>query len=275
MSTEETNNNNSNNQLNTFLSTANHNPASYTHRDVCDILKKAKSVDGQTSEQSECVTFCNQPFASKSMIKPTLVESLAQIISLYEFFLLILIFPIIIVSTQNVFLVLLWLGLMSKYIPELACKYFFTVQNRFQYWFRNESKVVFTWAQNPTKGKKCGFFCLDDNTPNTQESAFPSGHVFTMSLFAWYMTFKFTQFFSKIPNSKQITFIVLLMIAVIVIANLRIKLNCNSSIQTIFGALFGAIWAIFVYFAIEEIVKRSARIQSDENKFLALFSDDV
>jgi membrane-associated phospholipid phosphatase len=212
------------------------------------------------------ISFFKQPIK-------TVVDFLSQIVSIYEIVLLVLIFPCIIISTQNVFLILLWLGIMSKYIPELACQYFFTIQNKTGYWFKKQNAQIFAWAQRPSNATKCGLFPVQYSSVPT--SVFPSGHVFTMSVMAFYMLFKFTNFFSKVPNSKQITFIVLLMLFVVMIANIQTKVHCQTTPQVVAGALFGSIWAILVYFAIEEIVKQSARIQSDEIKFLALFSNDA
>jgi len=259
-------------------SSANANTSQYNNQ-ICSTLSTIPDVDQnhvvtqstatETKKQSEISTpICKSPFLS-------FTDLLGEIVSVYELFVLFLILPFLITCSQNVFLILLWLGILSKYIPEFLFQYVFSIANKSDYWFRKKNPVVFQWAQRPSNtsnSKRCGIF--PSETPLKNKSVSPSGHVFTISVIAFYMLFKFTKFFKILPNSKQITLISLLMVFVVIIANIQTYNKCQSFAQVVFGAVLGSFWAIGVYFAIEEIVKLSARIQADEEKFMILFSND-
>lgn len=212
---------------------------------------------------------CDQPLSNKkekgmfnSFIK--LIKNMAgekdlyRAISLYEFY-VNLILIVIILTTQNSFLALLFLGLFSKQIPERIIK---TILSR-------KNGQLTELAKRPQGANNCNMFNAGGDASN--HSGLISGHTFLISTIAFYFIYRFTDLFKHNANYKQSLFIAFLFIWIGLVAMARMRLGCHKPHQTVIGFLMGALWGYLVYIIIDAIKNKSDRVKEDESKIMRIF----
>jgi membrane-associated phospholipid phosphatase len=185
-------------------------------------------------------------------------KDLYRAISLYEFY-LNLVLLVLVISTQNMFLGLLFLGLFSKQIPERIIKTFLS---------KKDGELT-NWAKRPSGANNCNMFNAGGDA--SQHSGLISGHTFLISTLSFYSIYKFTDNFKHNVNQKQSIFITILFVWIALVAMARMKLGCHQPHQTVFGFIMGMIWGYLIYIIIEQINKKSSRVREDENKIMKLF----
>lgn len=179
-------------------------------------------------------------------------------ISLYEFYMNIVLL-VLIISTQNTYLALLFVGLFSKQIPERIIKTFLSRKN-------GELTEI---AKRPDGANNCNMF--NSGGDASQHSGLISGHTFLISTLAFYLIYKFTDNFKHNPNYKQSIFILILFIWIGLVAMARMRLGCHKPHQTVFGFVMGIVWGYLIYIIIELIKNKSSRVEEDEQKIMRLF----
>jgi membrane-associated phospholipid phosphatase len=184
-------------------------------------------------------------------------KDLYKAISLYEFYMLVTL-SILIVSTQNTFLMLLFVGLLSKQIPERIIKTFLSTKN---------GKLI-SLAKPPEGAFDCNMF---NSGGPALKSGLISGHTFLISTIAFYSIFKFTDNLKHNANYKQSLFIFLLFLWMGLVVLARIRLGCHQPHQTFFGVVIGILWGYLIYLVIETIKNKSTRVREDEEKIMNLF----
>lgn len=184
-------------------------------------------------------------------------KDLYKAISLYEFYMLVTL-SILIISTQNTFLMLLFVGLLSKQIPERIIKTFLSTKNG----------ELISLAKRPEGASDCNMF---NSGGPALKSGLISGHTFLISTLAFYSIFKFTDNLKHNANYKQSLFIFLLFLWMGLVALARIRLGCHQPHQTIFGFVMGILWGYLIYLVIETIKNKSTRVREDEEKIMNLF----
>jgi membrane-associated phospholipid phosphatase len=184
-------------------------------------------------------------------------KDLYKAISLYEFYMFITL-SILIISTQNTFLMLLFVGLLTKQIPERIIKTFLSTRNG----------ELISLAKRPEGAFDCNMFNAGGPA---LKSGLISGHTFLISTLAFYSIFKFTDNLKHNANYKQSLFIFLLFLWVGLVALARIRLGCHQPHQTIFGFIMGILWGYLIYLVIETIKNKSTRVREDEEKIMNLF----
>ena len=212
---------------------------------------------------------CDQPLSDKKgkgmfnsfieLIKNMAGEKdLYRAISLYEFYVNLALI-VLILTTQNSFLALLFLGLFSKQIPERIIK---TVLSR-------KNGELTELAKRPKDANNCNMFNAGGDARN--HSGLISGHTFLISTIAFYAIYRFTDLFKHNANYKQSLFIAFLFIWIGLVAMARMRLGCHKPHQTLIGFLMGALWGYLVYIAIEAIKNKSDRVKEDESKIMRIF----
>lgn len=189
-------------------------------------------------------------------------KDLYKAISLYEFYLNIILI-ILILSTRNTYLAVLFLGLFSKQLPERLIKRFLSYETT------NGEKRLTKWASRPTGANNCNM--LNSGGSASEHSGLISGHTFLISTLAFYSVYKFTDNLKHNTNSKQGIFITILFLWMGLVAMARIKLGCHQIHQTAFGFVGGIVWGYIIYVIIEKIVNNSSRVKEDEEKIMKLF----
>lgn len=189
-------------------------------------------------------------------------KDLYKTISLYEFYMNIILI-ILILSTRNTYLAVLFLGLFSKQIPERLIKKFLSYENI------NGKKSLTKWAARPTGANNCNM--LNSGGSASEHSGLISGHTFLISTLAFYSVYKFTDNLKHNTNSKQGIFITILFLWMGLVAMARIRLGCHQIHQTAFGFVGGIIWGYIIYIVIEKIINKSSRVKEDEEKLMKLF----
>jgi membrane-associated phospholipid phosphatase len=179
-------------------------------------------------------------------------------ISLYEFYINITLF-ILIISSQNTFLLLLFLGLFCKQIPERIIK---TLLSR-----RNGELI--DMAKRPPGANNCNMFNAGGDA--SSHSGLISGHTFLISTLAFYFIYRFTDGFQHNANYKQSLLITMAFIWIALVATARMRLGCHQPHQTLFGFAFGALWGYLIYIVIEAIKDKSERVKEDELKLMNIF----
>jgi membrane-associated phospholipid phosphatase len=185
-------------------------------------------------------------------------NDLYRAISLYEFYVNIILL-IFIISTQNSFLALLFLGLFSKQIPERIIK---TILSR-------KNGQLTDLAKRPQGANNCNMFNAGGDA--REHSGLISGHTFLISTIAFYFIYRFTDKFKHNANYKQYIFILFLFIWICLVAMARMRLKCHKPHQTLIGFLMGALWGYLIYIVIEVIKNKSDRVKEDENTVMKLF----
>jgi membrane-associated phospholipid phosphatase len=212
---------------------------------------------------------CEQPLSDKkdkgmfnSFVK--LIKNMAgekdlyRAISLYEFY-VNLILIVLILTTQNTFLAILFLGFFSKQIPERIIK---TVLSR-------KNGQLTELAKRPQGANNCNMFNAGGDASN--HSGLISGHTFLISTIAFYFIYRFTDLFKHNANYKQSLFIVFLFIWIGLVAMARMRLGCHKPHQTLLGFVMGALWGYLIYIVIEAIKNKSDRVKEDESKIMRIF----
>ena len=189
-------------------------------------------------------------------------KDLYKAISLYEFYMNITII-ILVLSTRNTFLAVLFLGLFSKQIPERLIKRFLSYETV------NGQKTLTKWAARPAGANNCNM--LNSGGSASEHSGLISGHTFLISTLAFYSLYKFTDNLKHNTNSKQGVFIAILFLWMGLVAMARIRLGCHQLHQTAFGFVGGIIWGYVIYIVIEKIIDNSPRVKEDEEKLKKLF----
>ena len=189
-------------------------------------------------------------------------KDLYKAISLYEFYMNITII-ILVLSTRNTFLAVLFLGLFSKQIPERIIKRFLSYENV------NGQRSLTKWAARPAGANNCNM--LNSGGSASEHSGLISGHTFLISTLAFYALYKFTDNLKHNTNSKQGIFITILFLWMGLVAMARIRLGCHQLHQTAFGFVGGIIWGYIIYIVIEKIIDSSSRVKEDEEKLMKLF----
>jgi membrane-associated phospholipid phosphatase len=185
-------------------------------------------------------------------------NDLYRAISLYEFYVNIILL-IFIISTQNTFLAILFIGLFSKQIPERIIKTFLS---------RKNGKLT-DLAKRPQGANNCNMFNAGGDA--REHSGLISGHTFLISTIAFYFIYRFTDQFKHNANYKQYIFILFLFIWIGLVAMARMRLKCHKPHQTLLGFLMGALWGYLIYIVIEAIKNKSDRVKEDENTVMKLF----
>lgn len=188
-------------------------------------------------------------------------EDIYKAISLYEFYLIIILI-IFIFSTQNTYFAVLFLALLSKQIPERIIKTFLS------YDYKDGSQQLTEWAKRPEGAMNCNM--LNSGGPAIN-SGLISGHTFLISTVAFYFIYKFTDNLKHNANYKQGLFITVLFVWIALVTMARIGLNCHQKHQTLIGIIGGMIWGYLVYYILEQIVNVSERVKEDQDKFLKMF----
>lgn len=189
-------------------------------------------------------------------------KDLYKAISLYEFYMNITII-ILVLSTRNTFLAVLFLGLFSKQIPERLIKRFLSYETV------NGQRKLTKWAARPSGANNCNM--LNSGGSASEHSGLISGHTFLISTLAFYSLYKFTDNLKHNTNSKQGVFIAILFLWMGLVAMARIRLGCHQLHQTAFGFVGGIIWGYVIYVVIEKIINSSPRVKEDEEKLKKLF----
>jgi membrane-associated phospholipid phosphatase len=185
-------------------------------------------------------------------------NDLYRAISLYEFYVNIILL-IFIISTQNTFLAILFIGLFSKQIPERIIKTFLS---------RKNGKLT-DLAKRPQGANNCNMFNAGGDA--REHSGLISGHTFLISTLGFYFIYRFTDQFKHNANYKQYIFISFLFIWIALVAMARMRLKCHKPHQTLLGFLMGALWGYLIYIVIEAIKNKSDRVKEDENAVMKLF----
>lgn len=189
-------------------------------------------------------------------------KDLYKAISLYEFY-LNLVLIVLILSTRNTFLAVLFLGLFSKQIPERLIKRFLSYETV------NGQRKLTKWAARPSGANNCNM--LNSGGSASEHSGLISGHTFLISTLAFYALYKFTDNLKHNTNSKQGVFIAILFLWMGLVAMARIRLGCHQLHQTAFGFVGGIIWGYVIYIIIEKIIDNSPTVKEDEEKIKKLF----
>jgi membrane-associated phospholipid phosphatase len=189
-------------------------------------------------------------------------KDLYKAISLYEFYMNIA-FIILILSTRNTYLAILFLGLFSKQIPERLIKRFLSYETK------DGQKSLTKWASRPAGANNCNM--LNSGGSASEHSGLISGHTFLISTLAFYTIYKFTDNLKHNVNSKQGIFITLLFLWMSLVAMARIRLGCHQPHQTVLGFVGGIVWGYVIYIVIEKIINNSSRVKEDEEKIMKLF----
>ena len=182
-------------------------------------------------------------------------EGKSRAVSMYEFLLLYILFPIFIISTQNTFLGFIWIGLLLKLVPELILK-------------EGVSRLdsMKGLAKIPG-GENCNMF--NEGGP-AKTSGIVSGHVFLISTLTWFVLFKITEGFTETPNNKKILLFVCLLVLTLIVMKARHSLRCHTLFQVSFGLVLGFLWGAIMYYIYKNIREKSSRIQEDEDKIMKL-----
>jgi membrane-associated phospholipid phosphatase len=204
------------------------------------------------------VTTKPNPNLSNLLSKLTDSISFYKAISLYEFYLNV-IFIVLIASTQNTFLAVLFAGLLSKHIPERLIKTFLS---------KKDGKLT-SLAMRPKGANNCNMFNAGGVTTT---SGLVSGHIFLITTLTFYFIYRFTNNFKQAPNPKQNTLISLLLLCCVMVATARVKLNCHQPHQVAIGFVLGVGWGYLLYFTIEKVKELSPRVKEDEEKMLKLLN---
>jgi hypothetical protein len=189
-------------------------------------------------------------------------KDLYKAISLYEFYMNI-IFIILILSTRNTYLAVLFLGLFSKQIPERLIKRFLSYETK------DGQRTLTKWASRPAGANNCNM--LNSGGSASEHSGLISGHTFLISTLAFYTIYKFTDNLKHNVNSKQGIFITMLFLWMGLVAMARIRLGCHQPHQTVLGFVGGIVWGYVIYIVIEKIINNSSRVKEDEEKVFKWF----
>jgi membrane-associated phospholipid phosphatase len=165
----------------------------------------------------------------------------SRAVSLYEFLLMFVLFPVIIISTQNLFVLYIWVGLLLKYLPETILKE--GVSNL---------ESMKGYAKRPG-GVNCNMF--NEGGP-ALNSGIISGHVVIISSLSWFFLFKMTEGFTEKPNAKKILFVLFLFGWTLIVMKARHSLKCHTLQQVLFGLIFGFVWGVTMYYIYREIRKK-------------------
>lgn len=188
-------------------------------------------------------------------------KDIYKAVSLYEFYFTLL-FIVLIASLQNTYLAILLLGLLSRRIPEKLIKMLLS---------RSEGKLR-NWAQRPQGASDCNMF--NSGGDYSDDSGLVSSHTFLISSLIFYLIFRFTQNFKYSMNTKQYTFVGLLVLWMGLVALARVRLGCHNSTQTIIGIILGVGWGYLLYYILETIKESVPRIKEDEIKALSIFENE-
>lgn len=221
-----------------------------------------------TNINTVSTTNSNDSFVAKiKQLFDTIINSMKNIagerdiykaISLYEFYLTIVLL-VLIISVQNTFLLLLLLGLYSRQIPEMLLKVFVS---------RSKGELI-NWAKRPDGARDCNMFNAGGDASNN--SGLVSSHTFLISSLIFYNIYLFTDNFKQNMNYKQYIFIVLLLLWTFLVALARIRLGCHYKQQTVNGFILGIVWGYIIYIIIEIIKRRVPRIAIDQDKVIRYF----
>lgn len=186
-------------------------------------------------------------------------EDLLKSISLYELYLLIVLI-ILASTTQNTYLLLLFIALFSKHIPEQIIKRFLSYDKQ-----GNITNI----AKRPEGAFNCNMFNSGGDASTT--SGLISGHVFLISTLTFYTIFKFTNSLKNKPTLKQSILITILITLTLTVAYARINIKCHTKTQALLGFVAGIIWGYIIYIITKNIIKKYKRLQEDQNKIDNLF----
>lgn len=229
------------------------NEPSVSENDTCPCAGPSGVKSSKNDWFNQVVEFFKKMVGEKDLYKA---------ISLYEFY-LNLVLIVLILSTRNTFLAVLFLGLFSKQIPERLIKRFLSYETV------NGQKSLTKWAARPSGANNCNM--LNSGGSASEHSGLISGHTFLISTLAFYSLYKFTDNLKHNTNSKQGIFIAILFLWMGLVAMARIRLGCHQLHQTAFGFVGGIIWGYVIYIVIEKIIDNSPRVKEDEEKLKKLF----
>jgi hypothetical protein len=183
-------------------------------------------------------------------------EGKSRAVSMYELLLLYVLFPILMISTQNTFLVFIWVGLMLKFVPEFILK-------------EGVSKLdsMKGIAKRPG-GVNCNMF---NEGGEAKTSGIVSGNVFAISALTWFVLFKITEGFTETPNTKKILLFVCLLVWTLIVMNARHSLKCHTLFQVTFGLIIGFVWGGIMYYIYRNMRAKSKKLEEDEEKIMKLF----
>jgi membrane-associated phospholipid phosphatase len=179
-------------------------------------------------------------------------------VSVYEFYISVAMI-IVILSTQNLYLGLLLLGLYSRQIPEIIIKLLLS----------GKDGELREWAKRPEGARDCNMF--NSGGDMSKDSGIVSSHTFLISTIIFYFIFKFTNNFTNQMNYKQYIFIILLILWTIIVVLARVRLGCHKMHQTITGIVMGIGWGYLLYLVIEKLKNSTPRILEDEEKVMKFF----
>jgi len=238
---------------NIFNSGTSEPSVSDSSNDTCPCAGSSGIKDSKSDWFNKIVEYFKKMVGEKDLYKA---------ISLYEFYMNITII-ILVLSTRNTYLAVLFLGLFSKQIPERIIKKFLSYETV------NGQKSLTKWAARPTGANNCNM--LNSGGSASEHSGLISGHTFLISTLAFYALYKFTDNLKHNVNSKQGIFITILFLWMGLVAMARIRLGCHQLHQTAFGFVGGIIWGYIIYIVIEKIINNSSRVKEDEEKLMKLF----
>lgn len=178
-----------------------------------------------------------------------LSDSFAQVVSLYEFYLNVILLTMA-VSLQNVYLFVLLLCLFTKHIPEQLLKHL-------------SEHLNLSLGKRPSGAKNC-------NSMNagglTTSSGFISGHVFNLTAFIFYLVYDADNQFS----TKRMTLVSLLLVFDALVACARVSLGCHTKFQVAFGFVGGIVWGYVIYKIMRYIESKSSRVTTDHQTLHSL-----
>lgn len=180
--------------------------------------------------------------------------NLLKAISLYEFYTQLFLL-IIGISTRNTFILLLFAILNSRHIFVQLVKRYLSG------FFKDMSK-------RPDDAFDCNVI---NSGGKSHTSGLISGHVFYISTITFYFLYLFTNNLKEMPNSKQIVFIILVLLFACMVMFSRVELHCHTKYQVYIAFVLGIMWGYLVYFTIEKIIDTSDRLKEDKKKIIDLF----
>jgi membrane-associated phospholipid phosphatase len=169
-----------------------------------------------------------------------------------EFFINVL-FLILILSTQNLYLLAVFVTLFSKHIPEKILK---GLAKTFKLKLGDRPSDAFNCSGINSGGK-------------ATESGFISGHVMGLSSLTFFLVFSFTlnsDYTTKQPSKNEIILLCILSVLTLLIAYARVKLHCHTKFQVLFGLFGGLAWGFLMFVICSKLADTYPRVKEDQNK---------
>lgn len=182
------------------------------------------------------------------MVENNNKTAILKAISLSELYITI-IFLLLSIVTQNLYILLIFGALFTKHIPEQLFK-------------RISEKFDWEIGRRPADAVDCNSY---NSGGPAKGSGLISGHVFNLSSLTFFLIYSFTEN-SRTMTTKEATLIAILFMGIFSLIYARVELHCHTKEQTMIGFIGGAVWGYVMLLIVNKVTSMSERLQDDKAK---------